>query len=727
MQGGANPSFEFWPPTGKPKPRKSEFMVKTSGLNMYPHTYLMPSGKIFMQANYSTILWDPIKNKEESLPDMPGHIIRVYPASAATGMLPLTPESKYTPTILFCGGTQLHSDKAWGDYGGPNINMYEHPANAECHSITPENGDGSTPDKVQYIHEGDLPEGRSMGQFIHLPDGTMVIVNGAEKGVAGYGNTSWNMVQSVDGKEKVRFEGFAQDPTYRPVVYDPSRPKGKRLIYDGFGNSSIARLYHSSAILIPDGSVLVAGSNPHQDVAIDVPKKTKSKYQGYNTTYVLEQWYPKYYFEPRPPVNGVPRAIKFGGDSFNVTVPASYMGKSANDRARKTKIYVIRPGFSTHAMNMGQRSLQLENSYEVQDNGDVTFMVNPMPTNMRVFVAGPALFFVTVDGVPSLGKMVQIGGEDLKQVPFKITPGNEPAPLPKPVNNPKFNAKAANSLSASNSNTSSLSGGAIAGIVVGIVAGVVLLLLGLLFLLRYRRRPGPDSKYAALDHTKDMRPVQNPPYSNAMGAMPWANGTTESLRSGQTPDDSHMRIIPNNDSHVSLQSPSYSMDPYQQKNALGSYASLPASNSRPDVSMMSTQQLVPSQYTDQVPMNDMTTDAGHTSVAHTMYTAPSPNRTGVNLPATSEQQHSLTSAWPQDRSSAATPSEAGSNRNGPVLYPTQSQHPRSYQNTLPVNGGIMPSPTHGSHLSGPREMPGRPTLQNHLHASGQEIGNNRRI
>lgn len=71
-------------------------MISTSGLNMYPHTYLMPSGKIFVQANYSTILWDHVQNVETPLPDMPDQVVRVYPASGATAMLPLTPDNNYT-------------------------------------------------------------------------------------------------------------------------------------------------------------------------------------------------------------------------------------------------------------------------------------------------------------------------------------------------------------------------------------------------------------------------------------------------------------------------------------------------------------------------------------------------------------------------------------------------------------------------------------------------------
>jgi hypothetical protein len=51
--GNAEPTYEFYPPTSQ-TPQIMNFMVKTSGLNAYALTYLMPSGKMFVQANYST-------------------------------------------------------------------------------------------------------------------------------------------------------------------------------------------------------------------------------------------------------------------------------------------------------------------------------------------------------------------------------------------------------------------------------------------------------------------------------------------------------------------------------------------------------------------------------------------------------------------------------------------------------------------------------------------------
>lgn len=53
----------------------------------------------------------------------------------------------------------------------------------------------------------------------------------------------------------------------------------------------------------------------------------------------------------------MPEMISYGGTRFNVSMDAAYMGSSANYKASNTKFMVIRPGFSTHAMNMGARSL----------------------------------------------------------------------------------------------------------------------------------------------------------------------------------------------------------------------------------------------------------------------------------------------------------------------------------------------------------------------------------
>jgi hypothetical protein len=92
-----------------------------------------------------------------------------------------------------------------------------------------------------------LPEPRLMGDAILTPDGKVFIVNGAKSGVAGYGNVR-NEVGSSN----------AANPTYRPCLYDPLAPAGQRFSTN-FPSSSIERVYHSSATLIPDGRIWIAG------------------------------------------------------------------------------------------------------------------------------------------------------------------------------------------------------------------------------------------------------------------------------------------------------------------------------------------------------------------------------------------------------------------------------------------------------------------------------------
>jgi hypothetical protein len=51
--GAAEPTYEFFPSNGVPA-QVMQFMIQTSGLNSYAHTYLLASGKMLVQANIST-------------------------------------------------------------------------------------------------------------------------------------------------------------------------------------------------------------------------------------------------------------------------------------------------------------------------------------------------------------------------------------------------------------------------------------------------------------------------------------------------------------------------------------------------------------------------------------------------------------------------------------------------------------------------------------------------
>lgn len=369
------PTIEYFPSKGQP----SGLNILTTSLpaNLYTLTWLLPSGNLLLQTNLATEVFDYKNNVEYPLPNMP-HAVRTYPASGATAMLPLTPRNNYTATILFCGGTNLQPDQ-WV----LNWNIAAYPADATCVSITP---DVST----TWVDEDNLFEGRSMGQFVIMPDGRLWLGNGISKGTAGYGNTSWAIGQS-----------FGNDPIYAPAYYDPLAQKGNRWSRP-MGNATVARMYHSVASLLSDGSIFIAGSNPNADyIAPGTPN------YPFPTEYRAEKFYPDYYTKPRPKPTGLPKSLSYGGDYFNVSLSAGDLSSSS---ALSTAIVsVVRVGYSTHAMNMGQRYLQLNTTWSLNGDGSGVLCVSQMPPNVALFPPGPAMMFVVVNGVPSAGVMVMVG------------------------------------------------------------------------------------------------------------------------------------------------------------------------------------------------------------------------------------------------------------------------------------------------------------------------------
>lgn len=467
--GGSENTYEFFPARPE-EPPILPFLTKTSGLNAYVHAFLMPSGRMFLQANYSSTLWNYNDNTEIDLPDMPGKIIRVYPASGAVAMLPLTPENDYTPTILFCGGSDM-PDEAWGDFKYPLIDTWEYPASKDCQRITPEPSDGS---QAAYVQDDDMLEGRTMSQFIILPDGKLLVVNGALNGTAGYAQRTGTTENYADMPYG---ESLAHGPVGRPAIYDPNAPAGQRWSNEGLDTSPIPRMYHSSAMLLPDGSVLIAGSNPNVDVNITAQVT-------YPTEYRAEVFFPPYFkSEMRPQPEGLPTTLSYGGPSFDISVPSwSYSG-SSNDAADNTIIAVTRGGYTTHAMNMGQRFLQLNNTYTVQENGTIVFHVSQMPPIPEIFQPGPAWIYVTVNGIPSVGSYVIVGSGRVEPQ-ARLTPAVLPA-IVLATDDAKGTAKGAVS---EGRQESKLGTGVVIKIIVGAIAVVAMIAVVVgVFIVRKKR------------------------------------------------------------------------------------------------------------------------------------------------------------------------------------------------------------------------------------------------
>jgi hypothetical protein len=375
--GSNEASYEFYPNAGG----SYSMPVLTSGLplNLYPITYLLSDNQVFVAVKRTAILWNTDTLKETKLDNVPV-TPRNYPAGGGSTMLHMTPSSDYKQTIIFCGGTSLGSAQNWGNEGGPTVMVTQKPAETNCATITPLSSHAWT-------NTDDLPERRSMGQFINLPDGTLWFGLGATTGAAGY---------TTDPKSPGKPVGnsFADNPSYQTSIYDPSKPAGQR--WRQSSRINVPRLYHSTATLLPDSSILIAGSNPNPDVT------TSDKF---NTEYRVERWYPDYYDETRPSGDGLPLSIGYGGAGFTLTM------NSASD-AQNTKVVIMRTGFSTHGWAMGQRSLELRTS--VSGN---KVQVAAMPANPALFAPGTALAFVVVNGVPSIGRFITVGNGQIGPQP----------------------------------------------------------------------------------------------------------------------------------------------------------------------------------------------------------------------------------------------------------------------------------------------------------------------
>lgn len=541
--GAAEPTYEFYPSKGDAE--VMQFMIKTSGLNAYAHTYLMPSGLMFVQANYSTILWNYTANTETTLPDMPDQIVRVYPASGATAMLPLTPANNYTPTILFCGGSDMTDDQ-WGNYSFPMIDTFNYPASTDCHTITPEPTDGSDP---VYVQDDDLPVGRTMGQFIALPDGTMLVINGGANGTAGYAE---HTAETLSYSDMPYGMSLCAAPVLQPAIYDPSQPLGSRWSTAGLSSSTIPRLYHSSAMLMPDASVFIAGSNPNVDVNLTT---------YFPTTYEAEIFYPPYFAATtRPSPQNIPSKLTYGGSYFDILVPASSYSGTANDAASNTSIWLMRGGFTTHAMNMGQRALQLNNTYSVQSNGSIILHVSQPPPNPNLFQPGPGWVYVTVNGIPSNGTYVLVGSGSIETQPTSAV-----VSLPTSVRLDSASGTADGSDTGSSSGGSTSHTGAIIGGIVAAIAAVGV--LGAIFGICLARRRRAAAQAAGEKGGYAMRST-----SLGSGAGGYAAGGAAAGMAGRgaggggggirTSESSAFVPLQGNMSTASLNSPYQDNDPY---------------------------------------------------------------------------------------------------------------------------------------------------------------------
>jgi hypothetical protein len=188
-------------------------------------------------------------------------------------------------------------------------------------------------------------------------------------------------------------------------MYMTNNEDGKRWDRTNMTASENERMYHSTALLLPDSSILVAGSNPNADF-------TTAQWRSRTD---IERWYPAYFNEPRPSYTGLPEKLSYGGKYFDLVINGT-----SEDDAKNTKVTLHRNGFHTHGLAMGQRLIELESAYTIDKTaGTTTLHVSQLPSKNgpNLFQPGHAMLFVVTNGVASIGKHLMVGTGELGEQP----------------------------------------------------------------------------------------------------------------------------------------------------------------------------------------------------------------------------------------------------------------------------------------------------------------------
>ena len=319
---------------------------------LYPHTFQMPSGRVLVAGPEPTDSWFFSLNRIGALSweDAPN------PTRHTWGSGVLLPGSTAGSTkVALIGGV----DRASLPDTGTSIPL---PGVQTFDEANPAAGWTTAPS---------LNHGRAHHNTVQLPDRSMVTVGG------GYGILNGNR-RSGDAAIHRNIELY--DAATGQWALGPAQDE--------------LRTYHSTALLLPDATVMSAGDDGY----------------GGSSNDTAEIYEPPYLFKgPRPSITSAPGSVTYG-DSFTV-------GTSAD----ATKAVLMAPAAVTHANDMSQRNVPLD--VTVQSPGSLTVDAPVAPE-----LAPPTyymLFVLNDQGVPSVAKFIRL------KLPRSTS--SEPSPPPDTV------------------------------------------------------------------------------------------------------------------------------------------------------------------------------------------------------------------------------------------------------------------------------------------------------
>lgn len=305
----------------------TQLLGASLSLPYYPHMFVLPDGRVLAAATAE----DPIQSQVLNLSTQSWTVVD-------TAMLDGGSSVQYLPGKIMKSGTS----------NDPDLPVFASAPTTYVLDMT----------QASPAWRGTAPMAfpRTYHNLTLLPDGTVLVTGG--------GKTTDVFGQSSAVHEAERWSPTTETWTTLAPMQTP-------------------RLYHSTALLLPDARVLVMGGGRFGEEDDPV-----------NDQFSAEIYSPPYLFQgSRPTITAAPPSVLYGG-TFTVQTP---------DAASIARVSLLRLGAVTHAFNADQRFLQL--SFTVSP-GTLTVQA-PATANL----APPGyylLFLLDMQGVPSVGAILHL-------------------------------------------------------------------------------------------------------------------------------------------------------------------------------------------------------------------------------------------------------------------------------------------------------------------------------
>ncbi|WIA15101.1 hypothetical protein OEZ85_001795 [Tetradesmus obliquus] len=333
-------------------------LQRFAGFILYPVVYVLPftssvtpgtthlfmfncdNGAVMRLSPTNT--WSQYRDIPASRWPTPGFCGAMSMAGTAT-MLMLEPTDGYAAEVVMFGGFQRGRRQCDCDTA---TMRFAHRMRLDKASVDN--------NRLAWTREA-MPYGRNMNDVVLLPNGQLIIVNGAKTGVI----------------------SNARDPAHDAWLYNPRAASGSR--FTTLAATNINRYYHSTALLLPDASLLIAGCE-YGTCTASCARPTAWQFQ-----HQAERFLPPYFFQAGRPVI---TSISATSARYGATLTVGYTG-------RVTSAVIITPAAVTHQNNMNQRAARL---VVVSNTGGVVTL--RMPPNQYVMQPGWHMLFLMNGDVP---------------------------------------------------------------------------------------------------------------------------------------------------------------------------------------------------------------------------------------------------------------------------------------------------------------------------------------